>query len=130
MFVRSTWGNVVSQDGKGSSAIDLAMRNSTAGIATRDAGVSTMQRATPKMVCVYFLNNFFLPCSGGGTSLLSVIYHHTQLGWYPSFILMEPADPLSLSLVASISQIRPAILFAKFVHFPFHRIFTSKYFRK
>jgi hypothetical protein len=76
MFVRSTWGNVVSQVGKVNSATDLAMRNSTAGIATHHAGVSTTQRATPRMVCVSFFNLFFLPCSGGGISGLSVIYQH------------------------------------------------------
>lgn len=58
MFVRSTWGNVVSQVGKVNSATDLAMRNSTAGIATHHAGVSTTQRATPRMVCVLFSYHF------------------------------------------------------------------------
>lgn len=62
MFVRSTRGNVVSQVGKGSSATDLAMRNSTAGIAAHRAGASTTQRATPRMVCFYFFNVFFLFC--------------------------------------------------------------------
>jgi preprotein translocase subunit SecG len=65
------------QVGKGSSATDLAMRNSTARIAAHHADVSTMQRATPRMVCVYFLNILFLTYSGSGNSWFSVIHHHT-----------------------------------------------------
>jgi hypothetical protein len=120
MFVRSTWGNVVSQVGKGSSATDLAMRNSTAGIAAHRAGASTMQRATPRMVCFYFFNVFFLFRSGGGNLVLSVLHHHTQLRYYLSFI----TNSLSLPSLTSWAHVLPMaeVLFVQNLHISFPEI--------
>ena len=120
MFVRSTWGNVVSQVGKGSSATDLAMRNSTAGIAAHHAGASTMQRATPRMVCFYFFNVLFLVYSGGGNLVLSLIHHHTQLWYCLSFI----TNSLSLPSLTSWAHVfsMAEVLFVQNLHISFPEI--------
>ena len=124
MFVRSTWGNVVSQVGKGSSVTDLAMRNSTAGIAAHHAGASTMQRATPRMVCFYFINVFFLFCSGGGILVLSVIHHHSQLWYCLSFIINSLFLPSLTSWPHVLSMAE--VLYVQNLHFSFLVILLPK----
>lgn len=60
---------IAHQVGKVSSATDLAMRNSTAGIATHHAGVSTTQRATPRMGHAHVHQATWVSCVSGSVSL-------------------------------------------------------------
>lgn len=59
---------IAHQVGKVNSATDLAMRNSTAGIATHHAGVSTTQRATPRMGHALVHRATWVSCVSGNVS--------------------------------------------------------------
>jgi len=59
---------IARQVGKGSGATDLAMRNSTAGIAAHRAGASTMQRATPRMGLAPVRQATWVSCVNGSAS--------------------------------------------------------------
>lgn len=59
---------IAQQVGKGSSVTDLAMRNSTAGIAAHPAGASTMQRATPRMGHAPVQQATWVSCVNGSAS--------------------------------------------------------------
>lgn len=59
---------IARQVGKGSSATDLAMRNSTAGIVAHRAGASTTQRATPRMGHAPVHQATWVSCVNGSAS--------------------------------------------------------------